>query len=211
MLKPLSVLLLIITASSPLAASASTSADTLAAEKCRVAPSAPAHAPSVDLGVSMPADLRIVKSHAGSFSAGQIGASYTIMVDNVGATTSSGLVTVVDNLPAGLTATYIGGCVWDCTLTPLSCTTTDPLDGGMTYPPIILEVDVSASAPASVVNTATLSGGVDSDASNNLSADTTIILGGVPIPVSLPVDARLALMLLGLLLLYCARRRLKGY
>ena len=211
MLKPLCVLLLIITASCPLATSASISADTLAAEKCRVAPSAPAQAPSVDLGVSSPADLRIVKSHSGSFSAGQVGASYTITVDNIGAATSSGLVTVVDNLPAGLTATYIGGCVWDCTLSPLSCTTTDPLDGGMSYSPITVVVDVSASAPASVVNTASLSGGVDSNASNNLSADTTIILGGVPIPVSLPVDARLALILLGLLMLYRARHQLKRY
>src|SRR5206468_2305609 len=51
------------------------------------------------------ADLAISKMHAGSFVPGQHGATYTITVSNAGGAPSSGTVTVVDNIPAGLTAT----------------------------------------------------------------------------------------------------------
>ncbi len=165
--------------------------------------------PSFDL-VGGSTDLRIVKSHTGSFSAGQIGALYSISVDNLGVSPSSGTVTVTDILPAGLTASsIIGGCGWSCTLGTLTCTRSDALAGGTAYPSITLVVNVSPTAPASVINTATVSGGGDSDATNNASADTTIITGGVPTPaVSLPIDARWALILLGLLLLFMARTRL---
>src|SRR5204862_372251 len=52
-------------------------------------------------------DLTISKSHAGNFSQGQTGSSYSITVSNSGAGVSSGSVTVIDSLPTGLTATGI--------------------------------------------------------------------------------------------------------
>ena len=50
-------------------------------------------------------DLAISKQNVGTFTPGQVGAQYVIVVTNVGAVPSSGLVTVTDVLPAGLTAT----------------------------------------------------------------------------------------------------------
>ena len=54
-------------------------------------------------------DLTITKTHAGSFTQGQTGATYTITVSNAGGAPTSGTVTVTDTLPAGLTAT---GLTW---------------------------------------------------------------------------------------------------
>src|SRR5215467_3692909 len=51
-------------------------------------------------------DLTLAKTHAGSFVAGSNG-TYTLVVRNVGATSSLGVTTVVDTLPAGLT--YVAG------------------------------------------------------------------------------------------------------
>ena len=58
------------------------------------------------IGPSAP-DLGIAKTHAGNFTQGQTGATYAIAVSNVGTGPTSGLVTVTDTLPAGLTATAI--------------------------------------------------------------------------------------------------------
>jgi uncharacterized repeat protein (TIGR01451 family) len=62
-------------------------------------------------------DLTIAKSHVGNFQQGQVGATYTLTATNSGsATTTAGqTVTVVDTLPAGLTATAISGTGWTCT------------------------------------------------------------------------------------------------
>ncbi len=54
-----------------------------------------------DTATVMPAaDLRITKSHTGNFTQGQPG-TYTITVSNGGGSETSGLVTVIDTLPAG--------------------------------------------------------------------------------------------------------------
>ena len=56
-------------------------------------------------------DLTISKSHTGNFTQGQIGATYTLTVSNIGSA-SVGFVTVVDTLPTELTATDISGTGW---------------------------------------------------------------------------------------------------
>ena len=50
----------------------------------------------------------IAKSHVCNFSPGSVG-QYKIVITNPGTGSSSGTVTVTDTLPAGLTATNIGG------------------------------------------------------------------------------------------------------
>jgi hypothetical protein len=50
-------------------------------------------------------DLTIAKAHAGNFRQGQLGASDTLTITNVGPAPTSGTVTVTKSLPAGLTAT----------------------------------------------------------------------------------------------------------
>ena len=120
-------------------------------------------------------DLAITTTHAGNFTQGDNGDIYTIMVTNVGAAASSGTVTVVDTLPSGLTATAISGSGWTTNLSTLTCTRSDSLAAGAGYPPITVTVNVAANAPASVTNTATVSGGGDTNSANNTASDPTAI------------------------------------
>lgn len=145
--------------------------------------------------VILPADLTLTKSHSGSFRQGQSGAAYSIRVSNVGSGGTSGLVTVADNLPSGLTATALSGPGWACTLATLSCTRSDTLAGGSAYPDISLTVDVSARAASSVTNQAVVTGGGDSNSGNNVANDPTAItqlvsvtVGAVPGGLTFAVD-----------------------
>jgi uncharacterized repeat protein (TIGR01451 family) len=123
-----------------------------------------------------PPDLTIAKTHSGNFTKGQIGATYTITVSNVGSGPSSGTVSVVDNLPMGLTATAIGGSGWSCDLPTLTCTRSDVLAAApAAYPPITVTVDVSATPPAQVINSADVSGGGDVNTDNNHVEDGTTL------------------------------------
>ncbi len=121
------------------------------------------------------ADLTISKAHAGVFEQGQSGAQYTITVTNAGNGATTAPVAVVDTLPPGLTATAIGGAGWACTLATLTCTRADALGPAASYPAIAVTVDVAAGAPATVVNTATVSGGGEVITTNNSASDTTLI------------------------------------
>ncbi len=120
-------------------------------------------------------DLLITKTHTGNFTPGQVGATYTINVSSVGNMSTTGTVTVVDTLPTGLTATAISGTNWTCTLATLTCTRADSLATGQSYPPITVSVTVAAFPPASVTNTATVSGGGDVNPNNNVATDHAII------------------------------------
>lgn len=131
-----------------------------------------------------PVDLTISKTHAGNFTQGDTGKSYTITVTNNGANPSSGLVTMSDSLPAGLIARTLTGNGWTCDSIPaggtagpatLNCTRSDVLPATFAYPPITLTVDVSCSAAASVTNTATVSGGGDASPGNNTANDPTTV------------------------------------
>ncbi len=121
-------------------------------------------------------DLTITKTHTGSFAQGQSGATYTITASNIGTAATSGTVTVTDTLPSGLTATAITGTGWSCTLATLTCTRSDALTAGAGYPPLTLTVNVSGSAAASVINTATVSGGGELNTANDTASDPTSIL-----------------------------------
>lgn len=115
-------------------------------------------------------------SHSGSFVQGQSG-SYTITISNIGTIASSGTVTVTDTLPTGLTAASMSGSGWSCTLSSLTCTRSDALAVGAAYPAITLSVNVAGNAPASVTNSATVSGGGETNTSNDTKTDPTTILG----------------------------------
>jgi len=123
--------------------------------------------------------LTIVKTHAGNFRQGQTGASYTIAVGNSGPGTTQGVVTVMDLVPAGLTATAISGAGWSCTLPAGPCTRSDALSAGSSYPALAISVNVAANALPTVTNTATVSGGgaINTSTSNDL---TSILSGGPP-------------------------------
>jgi uncharacterized repeat protein (TIGR01451 family) len=125
-------------------------------------------------------DLTITKTHSGNFVQGQTGGSYAISVTNSGGGATSGTVTVTDTLPGSLTATTISGTGWTCTLATLTCTRGDALAAGATYPAITLTVSVAGNAPNSVTNTANVSGGGETNTSNDTANDVTAIAINAP-------------------------------
>jgi uncharacterized repeat protein (TIGR01451 family) len=134
------------------------------------------------VATAVPSDLTITKTHVGSFAQGQVGATYTITVSNGGAGATAGTVTVVDTLPAGLTATAMAGTGWTCTLGTLTCTRSDVLNPASSYPAITLTVTVAANAAASVTNSVTVSGGGEANVANDTALDPTTITVTNPVP-----------------------------
>lgn len=133
-------------------------------------------ASDVTIIVALAPDLAITKTHGGNAQQGQTGFVYTIAVQNVGNVPTSGLVTVTDTLPAGLTATGVTGSGWSCSAgaTP-TCTRSDALAAGASYPPITLTVNVAANTAANVTNIATVSGGGEINTGNNIAIDPTLV------------------------------------
>jgi len=131
--------------------------------------------------VAQKPDLSIAKSHSGTWHQGDAGRNYTLTVANVGhASTNGTTVTVVDTLPAGLAATAMAGTGWSCTLGSLTCTRTEVLANGASYPAITLTVSVANNAAASVMNTATVAGGGEINAANDSASDPTIVSSAGP-------------------------------
>ncbi len=123
-------------------------------------------------------DLTISKSHVGNFTQGQIGAQFTVTVTNSGTPSTIGVVTLTDDVPPGLTPTAATGAGWTCGVSGamVNCNRSDPLAPGASYEPVTITVNVAANAPASVANTATISGGGDVDTANNTATDVTTVL-----------------------------------
>lgn len=135
---------------------------------------------SVLLGGAIP-DFAIAIKPGTSLTQGQVGAVYTVTVSNAGDIASSVGVTVVDSLPAGLTATAISGSGWTCVLATVSCTNSIVGPAGASFPPIKLTVNVANGLSGNVTNTATASVVGDSNPGNNTATDTTTV-GAIPLP-----------------------------
>jgi uncharacterized repeat protein (TIGR01451 family) len=118
-------------------------------------------------------DLTVTKSHVGNFVQMGVG-TYTITASNSGYADTSGLITVTDTLPIGLTAKTISGSGWSCVLATVTCTRSDARTPGA-LPDITLTVDIAVDAPVSVLNTVTVSGGGEVNVSNNSGVDSTTI------------------------------------
>ena len=91
-------------------------------------------------------------------------------------------VTVLDTLPIGLTPTAATGSGWACSIAGqvVSCSRGDALASGAAYPAITLTVMVAGTAPASVTNTAWVSGGGEPTGNalltgNNSAADPVAV------------------------------------
>jgi uncharacterized repeat protein (TIGR01451 family) len=110
--------------------------------------------------------LSLVKTHVGNFVAGGSG-KYTIHVTNtviaptVNPPSSPQPVRVVDTLPVGLTFASVSGTDWTCTNAGqvVTCNTSalQDLTASRTFPPITLDVNVAANAPATLTNVAEVS------------------------------------------------------
>jgi uncharacterized repeat protein (TIGR01451 family) len=123
--------------------------------------------------------LSITKTHQGDFHRGQDGAQYTITVRNAAtAGPTTGTVTVVDTLPVmgnphNLVPVSLAGTGWSCTLATLTCTRSDALAPGASYPAITFTVNIPQNITNSFTNTATVSGGGDP---NNHTASDPVTL-----------------------------------
>ena len=114
----------------------------------------------VDLsGGVQSATLSVSSTHIGSFLQGQSTAAYTISIQNSGPGATSGAVSATDTLPAGLTATAINGPGWACALPTLTCSRSDALAPGGSYPPITITIGVASNAVSPVTNQVSVSGG----------------------------------------------------
>jgi CSLREA domain-containing protein/uncharacterized repeat protein (TIGR01451 family) len=131
-------------------------------------------------------DLIISKSHTGNFTQGQTGAQFTVTVNNNGGSPTSGAVTLIDNLPTGLTPTGASGTGWTCGVAgaTVNCTRSDPLPLGSSYPVLTITVNVAPNAPPSVTNTATIAGGGDVISTNNTATDVVTITPGPDLIIS---------------------------
>jgi uncharacterized repeat protein (TIGR01451 family) len=137
-------------------------------------------------------DLIISKIHLGNFTQGDSSDPYTITVTNGGQGTTNGMVTVTDVLPTGISpsATIGGGPGWSVSVNgqTITATSIDMVASGNSFPILRLNVDVAIDAPASVVNTATVSGGGEV-ITNNDSADDPTTIQPYPFPNQPPVNS----------------------
>jgi uncharacterized repeat protein (TIGR01451 family) len=123
-------------------------------------------------------DLAVSCSHSGSFTGGTGGHTYTITARNLaGSGPTQGTVTVTDVLPSGMTATGFTGTGWTCQPLPtLSCSRSDALAASASYPDITLTVTVAATSACNVSNTASVSGGGETNTLNDSASDPTTII-----------------------------------
>ncbi|HEX2296383.1 MAG TPA: Ig-like domain-containing protein, partial [Actinomycetota bacterium] len=134
---------------------------------------------AVPFTASDAADLSLTKSHTGAFVRGGTG-TYRLTVSNAGPATS-GNVTVVDTLPAGLTYRSIAGTGWFCSgcssSSQVVTLTRAALAPGASSS-VDLTVDVAAGAAAALTNTASVGQATSSTLNdpapgNNTASDAT--------------------------------------
>ena len=125
-------------------------------------------------------DLTLVKNHAGNFTVGVNGAYSLTASNGTGTLSTTGVVTVVDTLPAGLTYVSGGGAGWSCSAAgqAVTCTTAGVIAAGASAPVLTITVAVSSTAVPSVLNVASVSGGGEPAAAsgNNTASDNTIVV-----------------------------------
>ena len=137
-------------------------------------------------------DLSLAKSHTGNFTVGSNG-TYTFSVSNLGGGTSSGAISLTDILPSGLTvnggsagSVSLGGANaanWTCNSDAVSpqtvtCTSSTPIpSSGISIFSFSANVGSSTAVGTnSITNSASVSGGGESNTSNNSASDPTTVL-----------------------------------
>ena len=103
---------------------------------------------------------------------GTTGAPLLVRIANVGNALESGTLTVVVTLPAGLTATTMGGGGWNCTVATLTCTQTGALGAGIVDSDINITFNVALNAPVGLSSIGATVSTTDTDVNpaNNTSS-----------------------------------------
>ena len=140
------------------------------------------------------ARLTAAVGHAGGFAQGQSGATYSVTVSNqAGSDPTSGTVTVTETVPSGMTLVSMAGTGWTCPGTAANnCTRNDVLNGGASYSPITVTVNVAANAGTPLSNVVSVTGG-GSDPANSIDPTTVIVSAPInittnPAGLSMVVD-----------------------
>ncbi|MFM2072752.1 MAG: hypothetical protein RLZZ623_3016, partial [Actinomycetota bacterium] len=129
--------------------------------------------------ISPAVDLAIDKSHVADAEVGQL-ATFILVVSNVGPNRhGDGLITVVDELPAGLQMTAAAGDGWSCIVVgqTATCTRNGPLEVGAAFAPITLKALVGTAAEGGVTNRATVATTErDPNPANNSDSDPVVVI-----------------------------------
>jgi Bacterial Ig-like domain (group 3)/FG-GAP-like repeat len=134
--------------------------------------------------------LAVQKSHTGNFTQGQT-AQWNITVSNTASSGMTyGMISVSDTLPTGYTLNSFAGTGWSCSGTStVTCTSTGGIAGGSDSV-ITLTVDVPATSPVSVSNTAKAWGGGDlTHTSLATAASGTDTATVIQVPASVTISA----------------------
>ena len=89
---------------------------------------------------------------------------------------TSGVVTVTDVVPSGLTLVSMEGTGWSCVTN--TCNRSDPLQAGSSYPAITVKVNVDADASPPLVNSVNVAGVA---AAGGTAIDSTLTTQSTPI------------------------------
>ena len=130
--------------------------------------------------------MTLGKSHVGNFTRG-LTATYTVPVQNLSPYgPTSGVVTINDTLPAGVTPTSATGTGWSCSVVSqtVSCVRGDSLAGSSSYPSITITANVAQSASATVTNTAMVSGGGEINLANDTATDVATVVSSADMSVT---------------------------
>ncbi|MEP7155783.1 MAG: hypothetical protein ABI905_08415, partial [Betaproteobacteria bacterium] len=143
-------------------------------------------------------DLAITKTSGSTFVVGG-SASFTVTPNNIaGFGPTSGVITVVDTLPTGLTyvAAGSGGAGWACGSAgqTVTCTSSAVIAAGASGTTITINVTVGSNAVPSVTNTVTVSGGNEPAANTgNNSAVLTVPVSNMAVNTFLTDGAQTGL------------------
>ena len=137
-------------------------------------------------------DLAVSKTNSGGALVQGGTGQYTITVSNVGASTSSGAVTVTEQPPTGMTVNSMTGDGWTINSNTLTATRLTTLNAGTNFPPITVNVAIAAAAPLALTNTAIVSGGGDGNSLNNTSTIVSPVLSGPDLAVSKATNSTFA-------------------
>jgi len=146
-----------------------------------------------------PPDLTIHKQSSAPFYFGQSGV-YTLTVSNMGGGPTTGPITLVDTLPAGVTPTSVSApAPWSCTISgqTVTCTHPGPLAGTSSLPPITIHAQIATvnNFPGGsdlVTNCASTTTDGDTNPQNDRACDDAVITvqdsdgDGVPDVVECP-------------------------
>ena len=131
-------------------------------------------------------DMTLAKSHVGNFVRGST-ATYTIPVENVSPYGStSGVVTMNDTLPTGLTPISASGTGWSCSIASQTVSCVDPtvLAANSFYPSITVTANVLQTAPSTETNTALVSGGGEVNLANDSATDVANVISTADLSIS---------------------------